>query len=430
MAPRATQQTHPSQSKKKGRGASQRARRDEDHDNSSEQDDDEQDYEGGAMAGAGSQMKSKKLKAAGAGTGGGGALSGEELQRLSKNIVRLALAMQGKRGKLTRAEINLKALPEKSKAFNPAFAGAQRILRDTFGMELVELMSRTERDKLGEEPEKEEAGAKKKATVGAKAYILRSTLPPALIKAASVKDNELLAAEIKDLQDLGLASEGEDDDRTGRPQGVLLAWKSVEPVALTGVLQVILCLILVNGRSMPEAQLKNQLKHFHLHWNSVFPMPGHETEKEITLERYLDRLKIEEMLDSVTVAALGAAGGATQALATQNRRKSRATADENQVVEWKWGVRAHAEISEESVAQFMTSFMKNQWKEEEERLLDQDEEDEAAANANSRKKNKQKGTIEERRRELAEKANKYAATVYQDIVRAAGGSLTEIKPTA
>lgn len=155
-------------------------------------------------------------------------------------------------------------------------------------------------------------------------------------------------------------------------------------------------------------------------------MPAHHTEREITLDGFLTRMKNEEMLDFVTVSAMGG-GGATQA--TQGRRKSRAAAEEGQVVEWKWGVRAHAEISEESVAQFMTSFMRTQWKDEQELLLEPDEEEDGR-NANPRKKNKQKGTIEERLEEVRVKAEKYGATVYKDIVRAAGGSLTQIKSVA
>ncbi|KAG8844901.1 hypothetical protein FRB96_002790 [Tulasnella sp. 330] len=447
MAPRATQQSRASQGKKKGSGASQHARRADDSDENDSEDanDDEQEGDGDEdedMAGgeqAGSQKKGKKPNkgsVGGSGSGGGGTLSDEvkrthldELQRLSKNIVRLALSMTGKRAKLTRSDINAHALPPKSKAFNAAFIGAQKILRNTFGMELVEMMSRTERDKLGEEAPREEGGAKRKSQASSKSYVLRSTLPPALIKVASAKDNDLLTAEIQDLRDLGLVGDNEDDDAREGPLGSLLAWKSVESLALTGVLQLILCLILVNGRSIPEPQLKNQLKHFHLHWSSSFPMPAHHTEKEITLDAYLTRMKNEEMLDYITVSTMGG-GGATQASATQHRRKSRVTADEGQVVEWKWGVRAHAEISEESVAQFMTSFMKTQWKDEQEALLAQDEDDEAAGGANPQKKNKQKGTFEERREELKAKADKYGATVYKDIVRAAGGSLTEIKPVA
>lgn len=152
-------------------------------------------------------------------------------------------------------------------AFSGAFSGAQKILRDTFGMQMVELMSRNDRDKIGEDEKKDQGkptgrnsgtlqnirtlihpylGAKKSGT-----YILRSVLTPALIKAATTKDNDLHDAELQNLVDTGFAQEV--DDVIDAPEGTLLSWDTVESVALTGVLQVILCLILANGRSIPES---------------------------------------------------------------------------------------------------------------------------------------------------------------------------------
>lgn len=177
---------------------------------------------------------------------------------------------------------------------------------------------------------------------------------------------------------------------------------------------------------MSLAQLKNQLKSFHLHWNSTFPLAVHHTDKQLSLEGYLEMAKKQSMLDKVRVAAPGA--GATQT-ATQNRRKSRMDDEGGEMNEWKWGPRAHAEISETTIAQFMTDFMRNRWFEDQRKLLEEDEEDDAAAQAGSKKKakDKVKMTMDEKLDELKEKADKYAAIVYRDILRAAGGALTEIK---
>lgn len=90
------------------------------------------------------------------------------------------------------------------------------------------------------------------AAGSSKLYIVRSCLDAKLIRAATTQDNELQEAEMDDLVDRGLATDK--DEIPDRPLGTLLAWKNMEPMALTGVLQLVLCLILVNGRSLPERE--------------------------------------------------------------------------------------------------------------------------------------------------------------------------------
>lgn len=62
--------------------------------------------------------------------------------RLIKNVVRLALASEYTRTPIRRTDITQKALGTAAKQFKDIFAGAQEVLRDTFGMELVELPMR------------------------------------------------------------------------------------------------------------------------------------------------------------------------------------------------------------------------------------------------------------------------------------------------
>lgn len=87
-------------------------------------------------------------------------------------------------------------------------------------------------------------------TASSKQYILRSTLHPTLIEAASVWDADIEAAEREDIKNL-YAKEG---DR--RPEGTLIAWKHAgsEQLGATGVLHVILALILVNGRVLTDSE--------------------------------------------------------------------------------------------------------------------------------------------------------------------------------
>lgn len=73
-----------------------------------------------------------------------------------------------------------------------------------------------------------------------------------MIKLANKRDQRLYEAEIKDLKELGVQIDNL--ETADKPQGTLLGWNSVEPVALTGLLNLILCLILANGRSLPEGK--------------------------------------------------------------------------------------------------------------------------------------------------------------------------------
>ena len=92
-----------------------------------------------------------------------GANKGDELTRKANDLVRLALFTEHKRTPLKRDEINKKGssiilgdrltililggekvLGTNARSFNTVFEQAQKILRKTFGMELVELRSRAE----------------------------------------------------------------------------------------------------------------------------------------------------------------------------------------------------------------------------------------------------------------------------------------------
>ncbi|KAJ3273985.1 Melanoma-associated antigen F1 [Terramyces sp. JEL0728] len=89
-------------------------------------------------------------------------LETSEQDRLVKNLVRLAVYTENKRIPLTRDEITKKVLLDKSKAFLVVFQRAQARLKDIFGMELVQIVSREKK--------------KQAQTKFSKSYVLRSVL--------------------------------------------------------------------------------------------------------------------------------------------------------------------------------------------------------------------------------------------------------------
>jgi len=139
-------------------------------------------------------------------------------------------------------------------------------------MELVELRSRAElnKDAMNQaiDADLEEArktGIKKKGSLlcypsccqtltmflltavaaGSKTYILRSVLHPTIIAQANATEDALLEEEAVD----------QDPDDESFSYGSILSWSSSDNLGAIGVLYVVLSLILVNGRVMPDSTL-------------------------------------------------------------------------------------------------------------------------------------------------------------------------------
>ncbi|ORY03619.1 MAGE-domain-containing protein [Basidiobolus meristosporus CBS 931.73] len=133
-----------------------------------------------------------------------------ELERKVKDVVRLALCTEFRKAPLKREDINRRVLHEHSRIFHLVFDKAQEKLRETFGMELVELPNKEKFNNGGRK------GKDKQAT---KAYILRNILP---------------------VQE-GFINWGKDRKQMG-------------------LIMVILSLILVNNRVLSDDQLKHSLR--------------------------------------------------------------------------------------------------------------------------------------------------------------------------
>jgi melanoma-associated antigen len=65
--------------------------------------------------------------------------SSEQCEQLARKLVRYSLSCEHSRTPIRRADIAAKVLGPSSRQFRAVFAEAQLMLRETFGMELVEL---------------------------------------------------------------------------------------------------------------------------------------------------------------------------------------------------------------------------------------------------------------------------------------------------
>ncbi|EEP82689.1 predicted protein [Uncinocarpus reesii 1704] len=92
---------------------------------------------------------------------------------LVKKMVRLALASEYSRQPIRRSDISQKVLGERSRQFKPVFAEAQKVLKDIFGMEMVE---QPMKEKLSVS-QRRAAQRAEKASSSSKSWTLVSTLP-------------------------------------------------------------------------------------------------------------------------------------------------------------------------------------------------------------------------------------------------------------
>ncbi|KAH6901497.1 MAGE family-domain-containing protein [Coprinopsis sp. MPI-PUGE-AT-0042] len=348
----------------------------------------------------------------------------EEVTRRANDLVRLALFTEQKRAHLRRDEINKKVLAPHNKLFNKVFAAAQKILRDTFGMEMVELPSRawlengeadtvpaatqggsgrggaTQAQDSGLNEARRATGVKKKATAaGSKTYILRSCLNTSLIEMAHEPDNKILAEEKKDLPEeeaAGYARGNEDQPPT--TYGSIISWSHTEQIGSIGILYTILALILVNGRVLSDGELRSYLKNLHLPntatgapvtFTTASPIHG------LSTEAFLNQLIKQNYLERRATGDTGRTGGGKRGRATQTQRRD----DDDgarEMYEWRWGTRAMCEVGEEAIARFVTEFM-----------VEGSDGDEEAQNTQKKKDQYKK--------------------MYSGIEKAAGGKLSDVK---
>ncbi|OAX39837.1 MAGE-domain-containing protein [Rhizopogon vinicolor AM-OR11-026] len=335
-----------------------------------------------------------------------------ELDRKASDLVRFALFMEHKRTLIRREDISKKVLGSNSRSFNPVLERAQKLLRKTFAMELVELQARNYREQdvaAGDDLQeaRNATGVKKKtAAAGSKTYILRSTLDPIIIEHAARTDERLYEEQIADGQE-----DGEDDDDMARCYGSIISWSSSDQLGAMGVLHTILALILANGRSMSDLDLRANLKRLGLSSTGSVSMNAQSTHKSLPIDTYLGQLMKQGYIDRIKQGETKATGGkrGRAPAATQGNP------DENQALEWHWGHRSYSEIGEQAVATFVAEFMVERNRDND--AEDDDDEDGRAA----------QGRGKGRAKQADGGGDKKLKTVYGAIERAAGGNLSKIK---
>ncbi|KAG8808901.1 hypothetical protein FRC17_003718 [Serendipita sp. 399] len=320
------------------------------------------------------------------GAASGPALSAQDIEKKANELCRLALFTEYKRNILKREDINKKVMGGNSKAFPEVLAKANKRLRASVGCEIVELMSKEEREKniVGAVAD-DEAERKKRATT--KQYIVRSVLEPEIIRLASIPDQEILEQEQEDL-----AYEG------AKPSGAILGWESYDNIPTYGILYVILSLILVNGKTLPEPSLKTHLKKLRLVNTTLIETGPSAAPKVTTFDTLLTNLLKQGYLDRVRV------GNSAGPKANKRGRGGMSKSDNPEDAadfEWRWGERAHAEISEQGISDFIVSFMMD--------------------------RSRPIGNVQESERAKKERLEKLQKQLTKDITRAAQTKLTTIE---
>ncbi|KAK7443455.1 hypothetical protein VKT23_015628 [Stygiomarasmius scandens] len=385
-AARSQRSSRPSQSQSQPR-PSQSQRRIDDSDDEDMQDDDDGDE---MVEGAGEEESS----------------STAELRRKANALVRYALFCEHKRMPLRREEFQKKAMGSNSRSFGRVFEMAQLTLKQTFGMEMVELQSKAalEKERTGvdeeqlEESRKATATKKKATTAGSKQYILRSTLDSTIIEYASQTIAEILDQELEDRD--------EEDENETLPQcyGSILSWSTADQLEPVGILYVILALILVSGRVISDTELRAHLKRLHLSSNVDINFDVKSTIPNNTqsLDNFLESLRRQGYIDQQIIGDAKKAKGPGKG---KRVRSTQADNDSGIKYEWRWGVRAQSEIGEQGIAQFVAEFMVTREHEEDE------DEEEGGSSRNRRRQDPQK------------KVEK----MLDGIAKAAGGELAGLK---
>ncbi|KIY51083.1 MAGE protein, partial [Fistulina hepatica ATCC 64428] len=318
-----------------------------------------------------------------------------DIKRKAASLVRLALFVEQRRSSLRRDEIVKKVLGGNGRLFKTVFDQAQTTLRSTFGMELVELRTRAQLEQ-NDNPEEEAGearaaiGVRKKNAAGSKTYILRSVLEPILIEYAALTDEQIYEEESQNMD----ADEADDEDENQRACGSIISWNTSDQLGSIGVLYVILGLILADGRVISDMDLRGYLKRLRLGPKDSMSLSPLSTHRSVSVDQFLTTLLRQGFVDRDAI-------GETKTKSKGKRVRAQADDDGGPQYEWRWGPRAHSEIGERAVAQFMAEFM-----------VGGNEEDEEGENGLGQDKRQDEVHLERMAR---------------GIERAAGGNLSDIK---
>lgn len=234
-----------------------------------------------------------------------------------------------------------------------------------------------------------------------------------------MSDERLLEEEIAE------GNDAEDDEDMPRNYGSIIAWSTADQLGALGQLHVVLALILVSGRVMSEracfglycflflirgiVDLRANLKRLRTMPNSTIPSNAQSTHRATSIDVFLQQLVRQGYLDRVRIGESKAATGKRRGRVSATQGAGNGE-DNAQAFEWHWGNRAHAEVGEQAVADFVGEFMVERL-----RLAEDEDEDEEGGR---RRKGKQK---------QKEGMEKRLETMVKAIERAAGGNLSDVK---
>ncbi|KEF58486.1 uncharacterized protein A1O9_06412 [Exophiala aquamarina CBS 119918] len=197
-------------------------------------------------------------------------------QTLVKKLVRLALATEYSRTPLRRSDISTKLFKDSylpSRNFRTVFDGAQKILKDTFGMELFELPSR---EKINLKDRRLQATQTKTSNSSTKSWILVSTLPP------GYKTNPAIIQPTK-APDVGTEA------------------------GYTALYTLVISLIYLNNNSLAEQKLSRYLRRLNADTNTPFGMLDKVLQR-MQKEGYIDKRRDTVMGEEVTEWFVGPRG--------------------------------------------------------------------------------------------------------------------------
>ncbi|GAA5914152.1 hypothetical protein JCM6882_004940 [Rhodosporidiobolus microsporus] len=319
-------------------------------------------------------------------------LTDDEKKHYIQLFVRYVLFHEShERRPLKREDVVKNVLTDgRGRHFNALFPKVQKVLKEVMGMELVALR------------------AKEGGKAQAKSWVLRSLLPPPLIRYSTTHPLPSLATSStyattsgaggkkRSLADALAAYEADEDllpgdvggengaVDEGEEAGVMRDVKREEGAAY-GVLGVVLALILVNGKVLADDQLISYLRRLSLSPSSLIPYTiafpsssitsstssssastGGGASASTTLSGFLNLLTRQGYLERGKTGQAGP-GGATQGGASGKGGKSQGpsrtqrsskdgkgvTENGDPSVEWRWGARSEVEFGELGVARFV-----------------------------------------------------------------------------
>ena len=209
-------------------------------------------------------------------------------QTLVKKLVRLALATEHSRTPLRRTDISSKILTDASasRQFKIVFAGAQQILRETFGMEMTELPSKektTLKDRRAQATQRNGESQIKSTNrvqggnTTSKSWILTSTLPP------PYKTNPLITT----------------------PS---LAPSASQESTYIALYTLIISLIYLHGGTLPDNRLIAYLKRMNLEEHTPLEIPTEKLLARMAREGYVEKRRDTSSGEEVIEWVVGSRG--------------------------------------------------------------------------------------------------------------------------